>query len=305
MKQYLTWPTEPASQSFTRWQQPDSNICLDFHGDPVSADLVVYSDGNHHMALAEVVEAFRRYQPDLSGIFYATTPPSVLLNIIQEGQIMLGNLVVSRQPHVFISPEFVLQKLVSLGATSDYQGFMQSVGNVLLVRADNPKSIHSIKDLLRDDVRLFLSNPETETASYEVYRNTLFAVAEQLNIEASQMQALLQRPDPSSSEPSPVVYGQRIHHREAPQTLFQGDADVAMVYYHLALRYRRIFPDHFSFVSLTGDNVESELESGNEQTTYHISALNNPGEYGELFVAFCMSDEVTHIYERHGLKRPS
>ena len=33
----------------------------------------------------------------------------------------------------------------------------------------------------------------------------------------------------------PIVFGERIHHREAPQALADGKADVAMVYYHLAL----------------------------------------------------------------------
>ena len=52
----LEWPQEAA-----RLQESDepsfghagSNLCLDFHGDPKRAGLVVFSDGNHHMALEE------------------------------------------------------------------------------------------------------------------------------------------------------------------------------------------------------------------------------------------------------------
>ena len=32
------------------------------------------------------------------------------------------------------------------------------------------------------------------------------------------------------------------HHREAPQALADGEADVAMVCYHLALRFVRVYP---------------------------------------------------------------
>ena len=296
MTDYLKWPVEPDSQPTASWHHAGSNLCLDFHGDPANADLVVYSDGNHHMALAEVVAAFQQHHPQLNGLFYATTPPSVLLNIVQQGQIQMGNLVLSHQPHVFISPEGILKKLVQFGKTPSYQAFMQSRGNVILIRKSNPKSIQGIKDLLRDDVTLFISNPKTETASYEVYKDTLLDIAQHLNIE----QAVKDKLDPAKSS---LVYGERIHHREVPQALFNGKADAAVVYYHLALRYSRIFPEEFSYVSLTGG--EMEQETGNQQTTYFISTMNESGQYGQSFVDFCLSDEVTEIYQRHGLTRPT
>jgi len=302
MKSTLNWPPEPEHESNTVWQQSGSNICLDFHGDPVQADLVVYSDGNHNMALSETIKAFHRHQPGLAGIFYATTPPSVLLDILQKGQVTIGNLVLSRQPHVFISPEPVLQKIIDLAATQ-YQAFMQSLGNVLLVRAGNPKSIKGIGDLLRDDVRLFLSNPKTEAASYQVYTDTLFAVAEQQNIDVQLMEKVISADSPTHVR---VIYGERIHHREAPQALYQDEVDVAIIYSHLAQHYQRIFPELFDHVLLVDGEPGHgpEDEAGNQQTCYHLCAMNHPGDYGELFVAFCMSDEVTEIYQRHGLKRP-
>lgn len=54
----LPWPDElPTNlpERITRWQQALSNRALDIHGDPTAADLVVFSDGNHHMALAETI----------------------------------------------------------------------------------------------------------------------------------------------------------------------------------------------------------------------------------------------------------
>ena len=55
----LNWPEERAAEGdgTPSWCQPGSNVCLDFHGDPAAA-LVVYSDGNHHMALGECLERF-------------------------------------------------------------------------------------------------------------------------------------------------------------------------------------------------------------------------------------------------------
>ena len=56
----LIWPAERprAAAPGSEWSQSRSNLCLDFHGDPASAQLAVSSDGNHHMALAGCVESF-------------------------------------------------------------------------------------------------------------------------------------------------------------------------------------------------------------------------------------------------------
>jgi ABC-type molybdate transport system substrate-binding protein len=300
MFNYLTWPAEPEIDSPSdRWQHAASNICLDFHGDPCTAQLVVFSDGNHHMALADTITRFKQRHPNVTEIFYATTPPGVLLDIIQNGRIVLGNLAMSVQPHVFISPELILQKLVKSGAASAYHPFMKSKGNVMLVKRDNPRNIQSVHDLLREDVRLFISNPDTEKASYQVYKNTLDAIAQHLNIAKEKIQ---QRLDVNNKN---TVFGERIHHRELPQAIYSGHADVAVVYYHLALRYTRIFPEHFSFIPLLGEDSDPEQEFGNEQTTYHITTMNQPGIYGTAFLDFCKSPEVAEIYQHHGLQRPN
>jgi len=305
MTHYLTWPLEtaahPASNrtdETSRWMQPASNISLDFHGDPLQAKLVVFSDGNHHMALLEVIRRFQQLQPNVQDVFYATTPPGVLLDIIKHGAIILGNLTLSRQPHVFISPEFILQKLYATGAVNNYQAFMRSCGNVMLVPHGNPKGIENLSSLLRDDVTLFLSNPKTETASYQVYYNTLLSMARSMGIETGIMQSYL------DSTTSSILYGERIHHREAPQYVYDGRADVAVVYYHLALRYTRIFPEQFSIVPLTGEGATPADETGNEQTTYYLSTMQDPGEFGQAFVEFCLTDEVAEIYRAHGLQKP-
>ena len=66
----LDWPRETAGAGDTAdagFIQPASNICLDFHGDPLRARLVVASDGNHHMALREVLAAFLAAYPEVGG----------------------------------------------------------------------------------------------------------------------------------------------------------------------------------------------------------------------------------------------
>lgn len=296
----LRWPLEsayPADNDSLHWSHAGSNICLDFHGDPVNARLVVFSDGNHHMALEAALQAFLRLHPEANDIFYATTPPGLLINYIKSGQLRLGNLTLSRQPHVFISPPNILTTLQDAGLTQCHVPFMQSRGNVLLIRKGNPKDILGITDLLREDVRLFISNPVTEKASYDVYQETLQQLGQVVGLSATAIQGRL-------GDTKHTRFGELIHHREAPQCLARGDADVAVIYYHLALRYTRIFPDLFDFIPLGGNKQTPIPDAGNITTTYHIALLNDEGDFGKDLYDYMFSDDVTHIYAEHGLQRP-
>lgn len=291
---FLDWPEEQAGGNdlYARWSQPCSNICLDFHGDPVRAQLVVFSDGNHHMALRDCLDLFARQNNALSGIFYATTPPGPIVNMFKTGGLRMGNLVVSVTPHVFISPPEILDSLVQSKHLSGHIPFVRNQGNVLLVRKGNPKRVLGVSDLGRDNIRLFLSNPDTEKASYTAYRDTLKALTSEqygptfLDDKIKQDQ---------------VLFGQRIHHREAPQALADGAADVAMVFYHLALRYTRIFPDLFEMVALGGD-VENPLPlQGNVICKTNMGVVGDGGPWGQKLVAFLGSGRAMEVYQYHGL----
>jgi hypothetical protein len=274
-----------------------TNLILDFHGDPAKAQVVVFSDGNHHMALEESLRAFLARHPDAIDAFYATTPPRVLVEAITRGQLHVGNLTLSRTPHVFIGPAPVLKSLVERGLMASHAPFMQSRGNVLLVRHGNPKGIAGLGDLLRDDVRLALSNPKTEAASYDVYRDTLRGLAAQAGIDVGALDRVL-----SSDR---VVHSAAIHHREIPQLMADGQADAAIVYYHLALRYTRIFAGVFEIVKLAPLWGESGFTPANRVTVYHIGRIGDGGAWGAPLIDFMNGDEVTSIYRHHGLQRPT
>ena len=294
----LSWPPEQAhpADAGVRWTQPRSNICLDFHGDPVRAGAVLFSDGNHHMALAECLQQFLIRHPAAQDVFYATTPPGVLLQWLDAGALHLGNLSLNLVPQIIISPPAVLDRLVRAGRIGVHVPYMRSRGNVLLVCKGNPLGIRGIEDLVRSKARLFISNPITESASYQVYADTLKALAHQGGTPFD----WLDRP-PGAQPDGRVVYGERIHHREAPQALADGRADVALVYYHLALRYARIFPERFEFVPVGG--APEHPEPGNQVSDFHLAMVGDGGAWGEVLREFLLGSETTEIYVRHGLQR--
>ena len=289
----LEWPYEgarPLSPNGGRLAQAGSNVCLDLHGDPRAARLVVFSDGNHHMALEEALQAFLAGHPPVSDIFYATTPPRVIAEALKAGSVRVGNLAIAVTPHVFISPAQVLDRLVADGHMRSHRPFARSRGSALLVRKGNPKGVHGIADLERRDVRVFLSNPVTETVSYETYAETLRKVAARERIRLDFLE--------SGSKSERVVHGESIHHREAPQCVADGKADVAVVFHHLALRYVRIFPDVFEMLPL-GRGAGSDPD--HVTNTVHIGLVGNGGEWGAPLVEFMLGPRVAEIYGMHGL----
>ncbi|MBI3570353.1 MAG: substrate-binding domain-containing protein [Gammaproteobacteria bacterium] len=289
----LNWPPECArvAKAEPAWRQTGSNVCLDFHGDSRRARLVVFSDGNHHMALEECLQHFLAAHPAVEDVFYVTTPPAVLLTWLEAGSLHVGNLRLSLRPHIFISPPKILDRVVATRHASHHVPFMRSRGNVLLVRKGNPKAIHTLADLARPGVRLFLSNPKTETASYEVYVESLKGLARAQGVASDFLDAGAER----------IVYGERIHHREAPQVLVDDRADAALLYYHLALRYTRIFPEYFEMVPLDGTPTVPATE--NIISEFHLALVGDGGEWGAVARDYLLGEEATEIYARHGLRR--
>ncbi len=293
----LPWPPEAAhypDDAVRSFVAPASNWVLDFHGDPCGAGLAVFSDGNHHMALEAAVRAFAADHPQVGDVFYTTTPPAPLVDALKGNGLALGNLRINRKPDVFIGPDNIIGALADEGFLSNQLPFAESRGCVLLVRRGNPRGIAAIGDLLDDAVVLTCSNPVTERASFVVYEETAINLARAAGVDAEALVHKLTVAGPST------VHSQIIHHREVPEHIGAGRADAAIVYYHLALRYSRIFPDIFEFIDLGG--ILSEQPPTNTVTTrYHVGLVGDGGEWGRRFYDFMQDEAAQALYADHGL----
>ena len=173
---------------------------------------------------------------------------------------------------------------------------MRSRCNVFLVRKGNPKGVFGVADLLRDGVRLFLSNPVTETLSYQAYADSLRNMAKREGLRLAFLDHAR-----SENDPGKLVYGNLVHHREAPQTLAEDRADVAMIYYHLALRYQRIFPDMFDIVRIGKASATEECDPLNIVSQFNCGLVADGGEWGPALLDYLMSETVAEVYVKHGL----
>src|SRR5207247_8565519 len=136
----------------------------------------------------------------------------------------------------------------------------RSRGVVVRVRAGDPENCRGTSDLRRDDVRVALSSPTREPASFESYSPPLRAQG------GSQLPDLLLK---KTSTISPIA----VHHRENPQLIYDGAADVALMYYHFGDYLKSRMPEYFDYVTLPVEgNFRDELAISTIRNAPHKDA---------------------------------
>ena len=293
----LPWPPElpaPLQPKASIYVSEKSNLVLDFHGSVQDPDLVLFMAGNQYMVLPELIEAFHgwlRAQPKLAKVkadrvFYATTPPGRLIDAMDSGQLVLGNLSIDVKPgklwpDVFMTGPRQQKRLRAARYIDSWSNYTRNRGVVLLVRAGNPKKIRGLSDLTREDVRVAISSPTREPASFESYSNTLRTQA-----GAPFVEALMKK----KTTISPVA----VHHRENPQFIYDGVADVAPMYYHFGAYLKKHLPKDFDYVELP--------KEGNFRDLLAISMIGNAPHRAaaEAWIEFIRSDAAAAVYQKHG-----
>ena len=295
----MAWPPE-LPQALAPHSIPyvseKSNLVLDLHGSVQDPELVIFMAGNQYRVLPELLRVFREWiktQPrhrdaKVQRIFYATTPPGRLIDAMDSGQLTLGNYWIDVRPDklwpdVFMTGPRQQRRLRRANYIEGWSVYTRNRGVVLLIRAGNPKRIRGLQDMMRDDVRVAISSPVREPASYESYSNTWRAQG------GAQFPELVLR---KSTTISPLA----VHHRENPQFIFDDIADVAPMYYHFADYLKNHMPAHFDYVTLP--------DKGNFRDELAISLIRNaPHKAAALaWIDFIRSDAAAGVYNANGFE---
>ena len=296
----LPWPPElptallPGASVYV---SEKSNLVLDFHGSDQDPDLVLFMAGNQFRVLPDLVQAFREWvraqhrKLKIDRIFYATTPPGRLIDAMQAGQLVLGNFWIDVRPDklwpdVFMTGAGQQRRLRAANYIERWSVYARNRGVVLLVQAGNPKNIRGILDLLREDVRVAVSSPKREPASFESYANTFRAQG------GPRFPDLLLK---KTSTISPVA----VHHRENPQFIYDGAADVAPMYYHFGDYLKIRLPQYFDYVALPPE--------GNFRDELAISIIRDAPhrEAAAAWLEYMRSDAAAEVYNRNGFEYAS
>ncbi|HWX29735.1 MAG TPA: substrate-binding domain-containing protein [Steroidobacteraceae bacterium] len=252
----LVWPIVTKLQPGIRSFVGHADTVLDVIGRlGTPPSLVIFTEGNHLMVLSsdDIVGAFASWaksQPqhadlDLTNVILATLPQPILVQMIRTGGVALGNLTldVSRSsgfyPDIFMGYPEPLRQLRQLSVIEPQARFFcKNRGVALLVRKDNPLGIHGLADVGRAGTRIALPD------SGDV-RAMCHAAADEL-LGKSTADALFAAEVPSF----PGRLG--IMHRDLPEMIARGYADVAFTWYHLVSYWARVFPNQFDFVAVSG-----------------------------------------------------
>jgi hypothetical protein len=213
------------------------------------------------MALRDVLAAFLAANPAVEDIFYSTTPPSVALQWLAKGSCRcrqpapLGQAACPDQPAGRAGAGDCRRTHGRLPAVHAQPGAWRC----WCARAI-PRASGGAGDLLRADARLFLSHPVTgEGQPCGLSPGPAGILLRRRGLRWHFWTTRRRRPIRRSS-----CLAQAIHHREAPQAVADGVADVAVVFYHLALRYQRIFPEA---VRVRATGLWAEVRAGDTGRT--------------------------------------
>jgi len=251
----LVWPIVTKLQPGVRSFVGHVDTVLDVIGRiGAPPSLVIFTEGNHLMVLssddiAGAFPAWAKSQPqyanlDLTNIILVTLPQPILVQMIRTGGVALGNisLDISRTsglyPDIFMGYPEPLRQLHQLGVVEPQARFFcKNRGVALLIGKGNPCGIHGLADIIRTGTRVAL--PDTGDV-----RAKCLAAADEL----------LGKPAADALVAAEVSFPGRlgIMHRDLPEMVARGYADVAFTWYHLVSYWARIFPNHFEFVAVPG-----------------------------------------------------
>jgi hypothetical protein len=254
----LVWPVVTKLQPGIRSFAGHTNTVPDIVGRiGTPPSLVLFTEGNHLMVLLseDIVGAFPSWARsqsqfadlDLDNIVVVTLPQPIVVQMVRTGGIALGNLTldVSRRsgfyPDIVMGGPDPLQELRKLGVIEPRARFFsRNRGLALLVPKGNPLGVHGLTDVARAGARL--AQPDVvEAGSRARYR----AAVDEL-IGRSAADAFFA----TEVQHFPGRLG--ITHRDVPEMVARGYADVGMTQYHLISYWTRIFPDHFELVPIAG-----------------------------------------------------
>jgi ABC-type molybdate transport system substrate-binding protein len=138
-----------------------------------SADLLLFMAGNQFMVMDELLNLFQQEHPEIKKIFYETLPPGLELKQILAGSAKFGEKEIRITPDVYTAvTEDAMKELFQKEYIDNYFVYLHN-RIVLMVPEGNPKSIKTVLDLGRDDVRISQPGAMEDITRYitDIYRS--------------------------------------------------------------------------------------------------------------------------------------
>jgi ABC-type molybdate transport system substrate-binding protein len=261
--------------------------------DSYTADLVMYLAGNQFMVMHELITDFQKKNPDIKSVYVETIPPGQILKgqLLQQGEI--EGQQTAMNPDIFASVNIGhLKKLNSKNLMDEYAIYIHNKLE-LMIAEGNPKEIKGPEDLGRDDLVQSHPNPLTE-GIFKFYGSEML---KDLGLHAKITGG-------AECKSCWAIEGKTWftsrHHRETPDRIEKGEADVGIVWtteiVHAKAEGRPI----------DGVAIPAPLNKI-DKVNYAIGTMTNGrnADNAARYLSYLASDEAQAIYESYGFIRAS
>jgi len=257
-------------------------------GDSYTADLVMYLAGNQFMVMEDLIGDFQRKNPDIESIYVETIPPGQILKqqLLKQGQI--NGQDTAQNPDLYASVNLGhLKKMQEKGLMSDYIIYTHNKLE-LMVAEGNPKGIKGPEDLGRDDLVQSHPNPLTE-GIFKFYGSQMLkdlGIYDKVTADAKCK---------SCWAVKDKTWFTSRHHRETPQRIEQGEADVGIVW-----------TTEVVYGKETGRKIDGVAIPApynmQDKVAYAIGPLTKGrnGKNASRFLEYLATDAAQDIYAKHG-----
>lgn len=261
--------------------------------DSYTADLVMYLAGNQFMVMQELITDFQKKNPDIETVYVETIPPGQILKgqLLKQGEI--EGQQTAMNPDIFASVNIGhLKKLNGKNLMDEYAIYIHNKLE-LMIAAGNPKEIKGPEDLGRDDLVQSHPNPLTE-GIFKFYGSEMLkdlGLHEKITAGAECR---------SCWAIEGKTWFTSRHHRETPDRIEKGEADVGIVWttevVHAKAEGRPI----------DGVAIPAPLNKI-DKVNYAIGAMTNGrnAENAARYLAYLATDEAQAIYATYGFIRAS
>lgn len=192
-------------------------------GDSYTAELVMYLAGNQFMVMEDLIKDFQSKNPDIKSVYVETIPPGQIFKkqLLQQGSI--DGQKTAMNPDLFASVN--INHLKNLKKKKLMDEHMIYIHNKLelMVAKGNPKGIKGPKDLGRDDLVQSHPNPLTEG----IFK---FYGSEMLKDLGLHQKVTGGKECKSCWAVEGKTWFTSRHHRETPDRIEKGEADVGIVW---------------------------------------------------------------------------
>ena len=281
-------PWNPPPEDGKNFTVPGIDNVPDLQGDVVDPDLVVFLAGNQYMVVRDLMHEFKDAYPAYRRVFVETLPPGVLVQQIEQGALIVGNLRIALKPDVYAAGRRRVQEL-----QRDKRWFAQTVDYArnrlaIMTSPGNPERIAGWSDLARAHLPICMPNPKWEAiAVHQIIPALRGAGGEQLVDEI-----YTHKVEDGSN------FVTQIHHRQTPLWIMQGKCAAGAVWYTEAYFHAVLTGHPISMVMLP--------DSDNRYSVYTAGLMNDAPHRraGEDFLQFLQSARGQAVYARYGFLPP-